>query len=177
MSISDNNKLNFCLREARKAKGFSSAGQASTVVPYSPETIGRHERGETQLSMDDVMTYSELYSDPSLLMVYCSGCKIRAAIMGDDNTMPLGVPISALRISNRLRNAANIAEELATILDDGMITDDEIPNLASILRYLRQIEETTRELVYGCMCTGLFEKVKKRSPAKENAAYQCHSSQ
>lgn len=176
MSISGNNKLNLCLREARKAKGFSSAGQASTVVPYSPETIGRHERGETQLSMDDVMTYSDLYSDPSLLMVYCSGCKIRSKIMGDDRTMPLGVPLSALRISNRLRNAAGIAEELADILDDGRIEDDEIPDLANVLRYLRKIEETTRELVYGCMCTGLFEKIKKRSQ-DESTAYQCHSSQ
>ena len=34
------------LREARVKAGYVSRGTASIAVPYSPETIGRHERGD-----------------------------------------------------------------------------------------------------------------------------------
>ena len=45
------------LREARVKAGYVSRGTASIAVPYSPETIGRHERGEVDLTPADAVVY------------------------------------------------------------------------------------------------------------------------
>lgn len=49
------------LREARVKAGYVSRGTASIAVPYSPETIGRHERGEVDLTPADAVVYAESY--------------------------------------------------------------------------------------------------------------------
>ena len=55
------------LREARMRAGFVSRGTASTVVPYSPETIGRHERGDVEMEPEDALVYAECYQSPDIL--------------------------------------------------------------------------------------------------------------
>ena len=47
--------------------GFVSRGTASTVVPYSPETIGRHERGDVEMEPEDALVYAECYQSPDIL--------------------------------------------------------------------------------------------------------------
>ena len=48
------------LREARVRAGYVSRGTASTAVPFSPETIGRHERGDVDVEPEDIVTYAEV---------------------------------------------------------------------------------------------------------------------
>ena len=55
------------LREARMRAGFVSRGTAATVVPYSPETIGRHERGDVEMEPEDALVYAERYQSPDIL--------------------------------------------------------------------------------------------------------------
>ena len=43
------------LREARLKAGYASRGTATTKVPYSQETIGRHERGEVLMEPGDAV--------------------------------------------------------------------------------------------------------------------------
>lgn len=43
------------LRQARLRAGCSSRGTATLKVPYSPETIGRHERGEVPVEPADAL--------------------------------------------------------------------------------------------------------------------------
>ena len=37
------------LREARSRAGYANRVAASMAVPFSPETIGRHERGDVEM--------------------------------------------------------------------------------------------------------------------------------
>ena len=60
--------------------GFVSRGTASTVVPYSPETIGRHERGDVEMEPEDALVYAECYQSPDILPRYCATCPVGRAI-------------------------------------------------------------------------------------------------
>ena len=71
------------LREARVKAGYVSRGTASIAVPYSPETIGRHERGEVDLTPADAVVYAESYKilrlrlPVSLLGKISTNCRLK----------------------------------------------------------------------------------------------------
>ena len=98
------------LREARLKAGFATREAASMALNYAPETIGRHERGDVAVSPDDVLRYSEVYHRPDILLRYCAECPIgkvtgRTAVDRD-------LPWAALRVSQRLQQAKEIADKL-----------------------------------------------------------------
>ena len=43
------------LREARSRAGYANRVAASMAVPFSPETIGRHERGDVEMEPEDAI--------------------------------------------------------------------------------------------------------------------------
>ena len=69
--------------------GFVSRGTASTVVPYSPETIGRHERGDVEMEPEDALVYAECYQSPDILPRYCATCPVGRAIGRTATDRPL----------------------------------------------------------------------------------------
>ena len=79
------------LREARMRAGFVSRGTASTVVPYSPETIGRHERGDVEMEPEDALVYAECYQSPDILPRYCATCPVGRAIGRTATDRPLAL--------------------------------------------------------------------------------------
>lgn len=52
------------LRDARLQAGYASRDTAAIKLNYSPETIGRHERGDVPVSPDDIIRYAEGYQRP-----------------------------------------------------------------------------------------------------------------
>lgn len=69
--------------------GFVSRGTASTVVPFSPETIGRHERGDVEMEPEDALVYAECYQSPDILPRYCATCPVGRAIGRTATDRPL----------------------------------------------------------------------------------------
>lgn len=65
-----------CLREARKRAGIATIEMASQHVPWSPEAIGRHERGDVEITPNHIVIYANEYRAPELLQGYCAGCPI-----------------------------------------------------------------------------------------------------
>lgn len=107
------------LREARLSAGYVSRETASIDLPYSPETIGRHERGEVTPSPDDITQYAQGYNRPDIMLRYCSDCPIgrKTGKTATDRDLPW----AALRVSQRLRKAKEIADTLESIADDGIV--------------------------------------------------------
>lgn len=64
------------LREARSRAGYANRVAASMAVPFSPETIGRHERGDVQITPEDAVLYSERYGSQAILVQYCADCPV-----------------------------------------------------------------------------------------------------
>lgn len=94
------------LREARLKAGYASRGTATTKVPYSQETIGRHERGEVLMEPGDAVLYSESYKNPAILVKYCAGCPVGQRIGRKATDRPL--PLATLRVSRMLEDAQEV---------------------------------------------------------------------
>lgn len=144
----ETNSKNY-LRDARLQAGYASRDTAAMALNYSPETIGRHERGDVPVSADDILRYAEGYQRPDILLRYCADCPIgrvtgRTAVDRD-------LPWAALRVSQRLQQAKEIADKLESIADDGVVDNIERRDFDKALEFLRSLEQTITELMLWAM--------------------------
>lgn len=133
------------LREARVRAGFVSRGTASTAVPFSPETIGRHERGEVEMAPDDAVTYAGCYDDPSIMYRYCADCPVGRRIGRTATDRPL--PHATLRIRRLIAEGQDVANRLEEIAFDGVIDPAEEKDFREALAYLRRLEESINDII------------------------------
>lgn len=142
------------LREARKAAGYLNRGTASTEVPYSPETIGRHERGEVPMLPEDAITYAQHYQRSDILLRYCADCPVGKAT--GKQVTERDLPFATMRLTQRLRRAAKeIADTLEQIADDGVVDDTERPAFDTALGSLYKLGETITDIVLYAATTGI----------------------
>lgn len=141
------------LREARLKAGYASRGTATTKVPYSQETIGRHERGEVLMEPGDAVLYSESYKNPAILVKYCAGCPVGQRIGRNATDRPL--PLATLRVSRMLEDAQEVADRLEEIAFDGVIDDSEREDFGNALAFLRKLEETISDILLVGMNAGI----------------------
>lgn len=153
------------LRKARVKAGFVSRGAASTAVPFSPETIGRHERGDVEITPEDAVTYAEFYQSPDILPRYCAGCPVGRK-MGKSAT-DRELPHATLRIRRLITEGQAVANRLEEIAFDGVIDPSERSDFADALIFLRKLEESISDI----MLIGL-EKGEGR-PGATRAAKKC----
>lgn len=153
------------LREARLSAGYVSRETASIDLPYSPETIGRHERGEVTPSPDDITQYAQGYNRPDIMLRYCSDCPIgrKTGKTATDRDLPW----AALRVSQRLRKAKEIADTLENIADDGIVDSYEREDFDRALEFLRSLEETITDIAIWAMSRDMG---KGRPAATETAS-------
>lgn len=153
------------LREARLAAGFANRGTASTEVPFSPETIGRHERGEVPMLPEDVMIYAKSYARNDIPIRYCAQCPVGMAT--GKQVADRDLPYATLRLTRRLRQAEkDIAETLEYIADDGIVDEKERPVFDATLASLKELGETITDIILYAATQG----IEKSRPAIAKAA-------
>ena len=96
------------LRDARLQAGYASRDTAAIKLNYSPETIGRHERGDVPVSPDDIIRYAEGYQRPDIMLRYCASCPVGKKT--GKRAVDRDLPWAALRVSQRLQKAKEIAD-------------------------------------------------------------------
>lgn len=133
------------LREARVRAGFVSRGTASTAVPFSPETIGRHERGDVEMTPEDAVTYAEFYQSPDILPRYCAGCPVGRKLGKSATDREL--PHATLRIRRLMAEGQAVANRLEEIAFDGVIDPSERNDFADALAFLRKLEESISDIM------------------------------
>ena len=122
-------------------------------VPYSQETIGRHERGEVMMEPCDAIRYAEGYEAPELLVSYCADCPVGQYMGKKVNDRPL--PFATLRVSRMIADAKNVATRLEEIAFDGIIDDTEREDFGEALSFLRDLEETIQDMILLGMSAGI----------------------
>lgn len=125
--------------------GFVSRGTASNTVPFSPETIGRHERGDVEMTPEDAVIYAEFYNSPDILPRYCAGCPVGEK-MGKSAT-DRELPHATLRIRRLMAEGQAVADRLEEIAFDGVIDDYEREDFAAALVFLRKLEESISDII------------------------------
>ena len=89
------------------------------AVPFSPETIGRHERGDVQMTPEDAVLYSERYGCQSLLLQYCADCPVGKMTGKAATERPL--PFATLRVRRMLKEAIFPGVELFSCHDHQVV--------------------------------------------------------
>lgn len=115
------------------------------AVPFSPETIGRHERGDVQISPEDAVLYSERYGSQALLVQYCADCPVGRMTGKQATERPL--PFATLRVRRMLKEAITWADTLEEIAFDGVIDETEREDFAKALSFLRELENTISDML------------------------------
>lgn len=151
------------LREARVKAGYVSRGTASIAVPYSPETIGRHERGEVDLTPADAVVYAESYKSPDILLRYCATCPVGCKMGWTAADIPL--PHATLRIRRLIVDAQAVADRLEEIAFDGVIDESERRDFEEALRFLRQLEASINDIIL--IGLGKREGTSRQMPERE----------
>ena len=133
------------LREARIKAGFVSRGTAATAVPFSPETIGRHERGDVELEPEDIVIYAECYKSPDVMLRYCAGCPVGQRMGRTVTDRPLSH--ATLRIRHLISDSLDVADRLEEIAFDDQIDPTERQDFAEALAFLRKLEESINDIL------------------------------
>ena len=131
------NAIPICLKSARQAAGYANRDKASRKLPYSPETIGRHERGEMTLTPENAIVYAECYGREDILLRYCANCPVGRAT--GRQLIDRDLSCATLRLTTRLRWAVEIADTLERVADDGFDCDQE--NYTCLYNALDMLEE------------------------------------
>ena len=153
------------LREARLAAGYANRDTASADVPYSPETIGRHERGEVTVAPEDAIVYAKSYGREDILLRHCAECPVGREVGRQVTDRDL--PFATLRLTQRLRKAAReIADTLEGIADDGIVDETERPLFDNSLATLKELGETITDIILYAASQG----IEKSRPAYAEAA-------
>ncbi len=163
MSSCDTKKPPDYLREARIEAGYGNRGAASTVVPFSPETIGRHERGEAYIAPQDAVTYSDCYGAPAIMMRYCASCPV--GIRTGRTAIDRPLPLATLRIRHLIQEGQEVAGILERIAFDGEIDQSEQEDFTNALSFLKKLDESITDI----MLIGL-DKRKGRSLVQQETA-------
>lgn len=146
-----------------KGSGYVSRGTASIAVPYSPETIGRHERGEVDLTPADAVIYAESYKSPDILLRYCATCPVGCKMGWTAADIPL--PHATLRIRRLIVEAQAVADRLEEIAFDGAIDESERRDFEEALRFLRQLEASINDIIL--IGLGKREGTSRQMPERE----------
>ena len=111
----------------------ASRDTAAIKLNYSPETIGRHERGDVPVSPDDIIRYAEGYQRPDIMLRYCASCPVGKKT--GKRAVDRDLPWAALRVSQRLQKAKEIADKLESIADDGIVDHMERADFDTALAF------------------------------------------
>lgn len=133
------------LRKARLEAGYSTITSASLSLHFSPEAVGRHERGEVSITPDDALLYAQIYNNNSILHRYCAECPIGKTLGNTATDRPLALAV--LRINHVLVEAQKVADDLEKIAYDGVIDDSEQYDFDQAIEFLKQLKDTISDLL------------------------------
>lgn len=148
--IKDNDNVYFRARKraAEYNDRLNSKEGAAELLGVSPSTLSNYELGLTKaVPVDNVVLMADLYGCPELKTLYCKNeCPIGKA-------MPLATEVSGIEgIALRMmlgfdpEELRQMQKSLAEIAADGVISDDEKPELEKILKKLDELSMIISEL-------------------------------
>lgn len=144
MSITSAKRPRTYLSEARIRKGYVNRGVAAMVVPFSQETIGRHERGENPMTPEDALLYADNYGAPEIPHHYCAECPIGRRIGHGAEPMPLAQAV--LQVSYISSQIEVITQTMQCIALDGIIDADEQPVFDAAMATLTKLRSCINNL-------------------------------
>lgn len=129
-----------CRKEAAKYNDkLNSREGAAELLGLSVSSLSDYELGLTKVvPVDKVLLMADLYNAPELKTIYCKeccplGCKNAKVVLEDLDRI-------SLKALSSFRKITGAKETLLNIVDDGIISDDEKPELNELLSIMDEVE-------------------------------------
>lgn len=139
--------------EARKRAAeyddrLSSREGAAERLGMSVSSVADAELGLTKcMPVDKAVMMADLYNAPHLLNYYClHECPIGCRQSISDEVLDIDRVTVKLLKNLKVNQLTEMKDKLLDIAEDGIISDDEKPNLREILAYLDKLAKTVSEL-------------------------------
>lgn len=147
--LNKNAFLNARLKASQKNAKLKYREGAAAEIGISLESLAKYEKEAYNTPpVDKVLIMSQVYDSPELLNTYCC------------NECPIGKKIAqpieqanidnlyrfAVLTSNDLSMSKEVQETLLKIVEDGVISEDEYPDLDRIIGFFTRLERRSSEL-------------------------------
>ena len=107
--------------------------------------LARIESGVLNPYPEEVLLLAQLYDAPQLCNHYCS----QLCPLGQKTIPPcelLQIDRLTIKVLHAMKEADGVEDDMVDIVQDGVITDDELPQLEEITTRLAAIEKASMEL-------------------------------
>lgn len=135
-----------CRKEAAKYNDkLNSREGAAELLGLSVSSLSDYELGNTKVvPVDKVLLMADLYNSPELKAYYCKeccplGCSNPKIVLEDLDRI-------SIRALSSFRKIAGAKETLLNIVEDGIISENERPELDELLTVLDEIATVTQTL-------------------------------
>jgi len=127
---------------------LSSRAGAADMFHCSIDTIDRIENGLNKcMSVDMAVLMADKYNAPHLLNHYClNECPIGCRQSLSEDVLSIERVTVKLLKGLRVDQLSDIKDKLVDIAADGVITDNEKPEIKEIISYLDELAKTVSEL-------------------------------
>lgn len=119
---------------------------AAELLGISPSSIADYELGITKtVPVEKVVLMADLYNAPELLNAYCTtdcpiGCRTVTRLEVED------IDRLTLQMVSALSQAEGVSKTLVSIVADGVITEEERPQLEGVIALLENVEIRIQEM-------------------------------
>ena len=148
-----------CRKEAAKYnEKLNSREGAAELLGLSVSSLSDYELGNTKVvPVDKVVLMADLYNAPELKTYYCREC----CPLGATNPKVVLQDLDRIvvRAVSRLRKLPGARDTLLNIVEDGVVTVEEQPDLNEVLGALEEIAMTALELKLWVEKNGMNSKV------------------
>lgn len=127
---------------------LSSREGAAGILGITPDVVNSVERNLHKcMPVDLAVIMADEYNAPELLNYYClNECPIGCRQSISDQRLDIDRVTVKLLKNLRVDDLSDIKDRLIDIAADGVITEDEKPDLKEILEYLDKLAKTVSEL-------------------------------
>jgi len=148
------------LEAAKYDERLLSREGAAERLGMSVSAVSDAELGLSKcMPVDKAVLMADLYRAPYLLNYYCiNECPIGCRLPISDEV--LGIERITVKLLKNLRvdDLRDVKEKLIDIAADGVIGEDEKPDLAEVIKYLESLAKTISELkTVGLMALGDYD--------------------
>lgn len=145
-----------CRKRANEARGegqFKSREKAFEQfrvrdIKISTSSLKDYESGKTVPSPETVLAMADVYGTPELKWMHCAkGCPIGKKIMKtDDEIGEDELRDTYFELAGSFHKVSEIERQLRSIMEDGKISEEEVPLMRDIIRVMDRITENAKDL-------------------------------
>lgn len=128
-------------------KLLTRVGAVEHLPGVTEDSLKKYELGITKVPHDVVLLMADAYNAPHLLNYYClHECPIGHQRTLSDEVVELDRVTLKLLKRLRVDQLEEIKEKLVDIAEDGVISEEEKPDMAKIMDYLDELAKTISEI-------------------------------